>query len=231
MNDNQMQPIRRINRRRRTLVCEPCRQSKLRCDRNLPCSNCLRSKTKSCSYLPPPAQRQSGPAEIPPRQEPRSVSTAEVEQSNSLVPSSLTVPTSDPADPADPAESRDVGGPRGRSSAMQGTWHSSSTLGSVFIGGPSDNDTGVSTSSGDASGRRKPTSGSAEGQEPPLGEFVSADGLKEYLISMQRSPHPIKCVMVKDRYVGQTHWLHSAVLVSIATSAQLRGLSLHGAQK
>lgn len=224
MNDNQTQPIRRFNRRRRTLVCEPCRQSKLRCDRNHPCSNCLRSKTKSCSYLHPPPQQRSGPAEIPPRQAPRSRSTAEVEESvrsrtppaRALVSSSLAVPT---ADSADPAESRDVGEPRGRSSATQGTWHSSSTLGSLLIGGPSDNDTGVSTSSGDASGLREPTRCNAEGQEPPSGELISADGLKEYSLSMQRSPRPIKCVMVKDRYFGQTHWLHSAVLVSIATSA------------
>lgn len=227
MNDNQTPPMQRHNRRRRTLVCEPCRQSKLRCDRNHPCSNCLRSKTKSCSYIHPPAQQQSGPAEMPPRRAARSVSTAEVEQSGrssrpvaqALAPSSIAVATSDPADPADPAETRDVRDPGGRSSATQGTWHSSSTLGSLFIGGPSDNETGVSTTSRDASGLRKPTGGNTEDQEPPLGEFISADGLKEYLISMQRSPHPVKCVMVKDRYVGQSHWLHSAVLVSIATSA------------
>lgn len=132
-----------------------------------------------------------------------------------LVPFSPAAAT---ADPADPAESRDAGEAGGRSSATQGTWHSSSALGSIFIGGPSDVDTVVSTRSGDASDPRKPPCGNAEDEEPPLGELVPADGLKEYVISMQRSPHPIKCVMVKGRYVGQTHWLHSAVLVSIATS-------------
>lgn len=235
MDDNQTQPIRTHTRRRRTLVCEPCRQSKLRCDRNHPCSNCLRSKNKSCSYLRPPAQQQSGLAETPPRRAPRSISRAQPHQSDRVrrpvaqapVPFSLAAAT---ADAADAAESRDIGEPGGRSSATQGTWHSSSALGSVFIGGPSDIDTGVSTRSGDGSGPQKPTGGNAEDQEPPLGELIAANGLKEYVISMQRSPHPIKCVMVKDRCVGQTHWLHSAVLVSIATSTQLRRLCARGSE-
>lgn len=226
MNDNQTQPIRQHSRRRRrTLVCEPCRVSKLRCDRNHPCSNCLRSKNKSCSYLHPPTQQQSGPVEMPSSQTPRSVSIVQLDESDrlgtpvaqALESSSLAAATAEPAESAGP---RDIGEPRDRSSATQGTWHTTSNLGSLFIGGPSDNDTGVSTQSGDASGPRKPTGGSVEDQQPSskLGDFIIADGLKDYVTAMQKSPYPINCIVVKDRYVGQTHWLHSAVLVSIATS-------------
>lgn len=226
MNSNQTQPIRQHSRRRRrTLVCEPCRVSKLRCDRNHPCSNCLRSKNKSCSYLHPPTQQQRSPAEMPSSQAPRPVSIVQLDESDrlrtpvaqALESPSLAAATADPADSAGP---RNIGEPRDGSSTTQGTWHTTSNLGSLFIGGPSDNDTGVSTQSGDASGPRKPTGGNLEDEQPSskLGDLIPTDGVKDYVTAMQKSPYPINCIVVKDRYVGQTHWLHSAVLVSIATS-------------
>jgi hypothetical protein len=39
-------------RRRPALACEECRRRKVRCDRTIPCSNCVRSKTVSCTYSP-----------------------------------------------------------------------------------------------------------------------------------------------------------------------------------
>ncbi|KAI1653770.1 hypothetical protein F4813DRAFT_393354 [Daldinia decipiens] len=39
-------------RRRPALSCVSCRRSKLRCDRNLPCGACVRSKHKTCVYEP-----------------------------------------------------------------------------------------------------------------------------------------------------------------------------------
>lgn len=45
-------PIRR--RPRECKTCLPCRASKVRCDRNVPCSNCLK-RNFTCSYGPPPA--------------------------------------------------------------------------------------------------------------------------------------------------------------------------------
>ncbi|KAL6860643.1 hypothetical protein ACO1O0_004671 [Amphichorda felina] len=49
--DNAMAPPEK-KRRRPALACEQCRRRKIRCDRNVPCSQCLRSKTASCSYAP-----------------------------------------------------------------------------------------------------------------------------------------------------------------------------------
>lgn len=37
-------------RRRPALACEACRRRKVRCDRNLPCSTCVRSKNPLCAY-------------------------------------------------------------------------------------------------------------------------------------------------------------------------------------
>ncbi|KAK8119613.1 uncharacterized protein PG998_004239 [Apiospora kogelbergensis] len=43
-------------RRRPALACGMCRKSKIRCDRNMPCSACVRSKHKTCVYEPAPTK-------------------------------------------------------------------------------------------------------------------------------------------------------------------------------
>ncbi|KAJ0422507.1 hypothetical protein BJY00DRAFT_77989 [Aspergillus carlsbadensis] len=40
------------NRRRPPLACEQCRRRKIGCDRKSPCSNCMRSRRSSCTYVP-----------------------------------------------------------------------------------------------------------------------------------------------------------------------------------
>lgn len=39
-------------RRRPALACEQCRRRKVRCDRNIPCSHCIKSNITDCSYVP-----------------------------------------------------------------------------------------------------------------------------------------------------------------------------------
>ncbi|KAG8673308.1 hypothetical protein FPOAC2_06750 [Fusarium poae] len=39
-------------RRRPALACEQCRRRKIRCNRNLPCSNCFKSNISPCTYAP-----------------------------------------------------------------------------------------------------------------------------------------------------------------------------------
>ncbi|EPS29362.1 hypothetical protein PDE_04311 [Penicillium oxalicum 114-2] len=53
-------PIRR-RRPRDCKTCLPCRASKVRCDRNIPCSNCLK-RNFACTYGRPPPTRPSAPA-------------------------------------------------------------------------------------------------------------------------------------------------------------------------
>ncbi|KAF4982507.1 hypothetical protein FZEAL_1877 [Fusarium zealandicum] len=97
-------------RRRPALSCEQCRHRKIRCDRSLPCANCIKSKISPCTYAPThvPASRvnkaavshgRDGGAEQPgrvparsaPAIEPRRKSpagSAPVRGSSSSVPSS-----------------------------------------------------------------------------------------------------------------------------------------------
>ncbi|KAK8080828.1 hypothetical protein PG997_008646 [Apiospora hydei] len=46
-------------RRRPALACVACRRSKVRCDRNMPCGACVRSKHKTCVYEPGPTKANS----------------------------------------------------------------------------------------------------------------------------------------------------------------------------
>lgn len=59
-------------RRRPALACVACRRSKVRCDRNMPCGACVRSKHKTCVFEPAPTKANSrnpgvtaGPGPVP----------------------------------------------------------------------------------------------------------------------------------------------------------------------
>ncbi|KAK2042479.1 fungal-specific transcription factor domain-containing protein [Colletotrichum somersetense] len=54
-------PAARKKRRRPALACEQCRRRKVRCDRNLPCNTCVRTKHALCTYV-----SQTNPAARPP---------------------------------------------------------------------------------------------------------------------------------------------------------------------
>lgn len=79
-------------RRRPALSCEQCRRRKIRCDRNVPCNHCVKSKISTCSYavthvpasrakkqqehqqqqqpLPSPARHSEEPVKIQPQPAP-----------------------------------------------------------------------------------------------------------------------------------------------------------------
>lgn len=45
-------PTEQRRRRRPALACERCRQRKIKCDRNSPCTQCIRTRVEPCIYLP-----------------------------------------------------------------------------------------------------------------------------------------------------------------------------------
>ncbi|KAF7544892.1 hypothetical protein G7Z17_g9600 [Cylindrodendrum hubeiense] len=49
---NQLTAKPEKKRRRPALSCEQCRRRKIRCDRGLPCVNCIKSKISPCTYAP-----------------------------------------------------------------------------------------------------------------------------------------------------------------------------------
>ncbi|KAI1762643.1 hypothetical protein GGR53DRAFT_500615 [Hypoxylon sp. FL1150] len=60
----ELQSMKTDRRRRRpALSCVSCRKSKIRCDRNLPCSACVRSQHKTCVFEPSSRQSAIQPTE------------------------------------------------------------------------------------------------------------------------------------------------------------------------
>ncbi|KAE8393157.1 hypothetical protein ETB97_002611 [Aspergillus alliaceus] len=82
-------PIRR--RPRECKTCLPCRASKVRCDRNVPCGNCVK-RNFTCSYgRPPPTQPKPS---LVPDPTPFSSAAATVVTTPQLPPSSSYIPSS-----------------------------------------------------------------------------------------------------------------------------------------
>lgn len=51
-------------RRRPALSCEQCRRRKVRCDRGSPCTTCVQTGNKTCSYVAPPRPRVAHPPRV-----------------------------------------------------------------------------------------------------------------------------------------------------------------------
>lgn len=51
-NPHLARPVKK--RRRPALACEQCRRRKVRCDRGSPCTTCVQTGNKTCSYAAPP---------------------------------------------------------------------------------------------------------------------------------------------------------------------------------
>lgn len=96
-------------RRRPALSCEQCRRRKIRCDRGLPCVNCIKSNISPCTYAPThiPAHRSKKataavnhggadriPARIAPVTESRTQPPVAAKASSSSVPNSTVGSTS-----------------------------------------------------------------------------------------------------------------------------------------
>ncbi|KAJ4011307.1 hypothetical protein NW752_007156 [Fusarium irregulare] len=82
-------------RRRPALSCEQCRRRKIRCDRSLPCVNCVKSKISPCTYAP---------THIPASRNKKSTSHTAGADPSSQVPG-RSAPTIDPNQRQSPASS------------------------------------------------------------------------------------------------------------------------------
>ncbi|KAH7129501.1 hypothetical protein B0J13DRAFT_509852 [Dactylonectria estremocensis] len=85
-------------RRRPAISCALCRKRKIRCNRETPCSNCVRSKNEHCVYENPPPQlssqpsRQSlGASKLGPSQQPRRIAPVDTASSTSSASSHVLV--------------------------------------------------------------------------------------------------------------------------------------------
>ena len=202
--------------RRRAPACVPCRQRKLRCDRKLPCSMCVRSRKEECFYSQPQAaqtQTQTQPATTltEPSVPPFGTLVTDVDATSGHASPSKPSPAGAEDDvPPDSPKAESV------SSSADGQWLNS-TMGSVLISGKpqelahrapstgSSPTTAISRRSGRQTGDHDERT-----QRKPSATPQVAD---QWLVSLNEISRPIKGIMFKGRYFGPSHWLQAIALV------------------
>lgn len=167
----------------RALACLPCRKKKLRCDHQHPCSNCMRSRSKICSY---PKPKDGSTAIIS-----ASVSSRDDETARKSPPNLAN------------GKDEEQGGSKENESTRCDVWHSGA-LGSVLVSIPPESRLDLDAAS------YLPISGSPlrDSGRSSTGDLHSHSNLPTCLDS-----YPIRGMMIKKRYISPTHWMFSLTLV------------------
>lgn len=207
--------------RRRAAACDPCRKRKLRCDRSIPCSMCVRSRREECSYsqshraattVNPTLSRPVGRVVDATEDVPRSSNTLAAAPVGTVA-----LRSGAGVDPTSPEQELE-------SSLEPGTWHHS-TLGSLYVSQPSSSQelsqagtpsawegSPVVIRPGRSTGHSKSASAGRD-----RADTVAYQDPNQWLMSLGGLTNPIKGIMFKGKYFGQTHWFQSLMLVSSKT--------------
>lgn len=180
---------------RRILACIPCRNGKLRCDRNLPCRNCRRGRGKTCAYVSRPEVAMSAGA--------RQRSSA----SHPVVAADAEV-IAPPGGQESQVVSRVIATPPRRPSNGQ-RWHSLSVADILLPSSSSlDTPTNPNVSSSEEHNRVQepsteiPTTNSVQPELTPIAH------------PLENLETPIQQIIYKTGYFSSSHWIHSFTLVS-----------------
>lgn len=181
-------------RRRPALSCEQCRKRKIRCDRGLPCVNCVKSKITPCTYAP---------THIPASRVKKTASQAHdhdhgSDRTSSVVPIRAAPPAHESARPSSSEHIRQ--GPAG---PFYGS-RSSSSIPSSTVGSTSDNSTV------DALVQRV----RQLEQQLENNVHISRNTEDRFVPNEEEERGPLKGTISKTRFFGQSHWMNGADLVS-----------------
>lgn len=181
-------------RRRPPLACIACRRRKVRCDRRMPCQNCVRARrATSCAYV---ADERVTGIDHPPaqQQQPASAQAAAGVAGSYLSPSSTTHTNTGAADDAAALAERV------RSLEKQ--------LAAVL-------DASRAASKSPLEPPPPPTARSLLGDEcwqiHPDGR--SRGGLHGSFSRRDKDPTEAKAMLTKSRYMGSSHWIHGMTIV------------------
>ncbi|KAI2464829.1 hypothetical protein F4781DRAFT_411460 [Annulohypoxylon bovei var. microspora] len=190
----EIQSPRLNSRPRRALACLPCRRKKLRCDHQHPCSNCMRSRSKTCTY---PKNHDGSTSATPLQREPR--------REEAMSKSSDSVPNG----------SVDERGLGNDDLSRREVWQSS-LLGALAVAVP------LGGNKESAEANRKPSGSlvretqgaslairdeSSTTNQPGTSGLRTTSNLSPYM-----DTYPISSMIVKKRYFSPTHWMFSATL-------------------
>ncbi|KAH7376925.1 hypothetical protein B0T11DRAFT_294342 [Plectosphaerella cucumerina] len=230
-------PVSEKKRRRPALACEQCRSRKVRCDRNLPCTTCKKSRNQVCTYAPAPP--------LPPKRAPKSISSA---SSPGRTTASSGLQRRDSALPLRPEPSRSLSlsqypGPEPAQTMSLGQFvdpdatstSSTSHTASDPILTPSDSLTSAATVASLADRVRQleqqlSTALQLQQKPPPPQQPRHNDHHRQQPGSTPRAPDPECAALCRDepreaehhldrgfvnktRYFGRSHWMNSARLM------------------
>ncbi|KAI0157149.1 hypothetical protein GGR52DRAFT_565492 [Hypoxylon sp. FL1284] len=186
-------------RPRRALACLPCRRKKLRCDHNRPCSNCMRSRNKTCSY----PTTQGDPA-VTTLQDP-----------------SLPLPVSPPQGDSGDGEPRAASSSDAASGDIVGRranqeWQSNAladVLVTISPGSkpePGDSPSAVSKASTERAVHVD------QDREAGASQPVTSALRTTYNVASYMNMYPISGIILKKRYFFPTHWVFTSTLAPFA---------------
>ncbi|KAF5017886.1 hypothetical protein F66182_10154 [Fusarium sp. NRRL 66182] len=178
-------------RRRPALSCEQCRRRKIRCDRNLPCENCIKAKISPCTYAP---------THIPASRARKSTGHAAAAESTSHVPA-RSVPAVDSTQKQSPTDTHSTHASRTSSSIP------SSTIGS---------NSGASTIDALAARVKELEQKLAESHitQSDEGKLCrQGEGKLCQDEDQGAESAPMKGTVSKTRFFGQSHWMNGADMV------------------
>ncbi|KAI1452506.1 hypothetical protein F4805DRAFT_472371 [Annulohypoxylon moriforme] len=186
-------------RRRPALSCVSCRRSKIRCDRNLPCGACVRSKHKTCVYEPQGLSRHSDilPGPVGPHQPTDTLPSINSETNVSPVASGSTHAHHSDGSHQDHSIHSITGSTPVDSTSPQA--HESSFDVRSLLDRISDLERRLEEST---EHRSNPKNGKRASATVPETVATYPSYLAGELHTMNRS------VMTKTRYLGQSHWMN-----------------------
>lgn len=196
----EQQPQKR--RRRPALACEQCRRRKIKCDRNIPCNNCTKSKIPACSYAP---------THIPASRAKKKATQATSSDNSASVRTILPAPTIPSQEELHAEDLFDFTG-FGQTGALKSSDPSPQNVPSSTAG---------STSSVPRSNVEQLTH-RVHHLEEKLAKVVtiSNEDASPYSSSQRDSESlPSNGTVSKTRYFGRSHWMNGTYTVSTAMSS------------
>ncbi|KAI0832266.1 hypothetical protein F5Y06DRAFT_188717 [Hypoxylon sp. FL0890] len=199
MNETQNSKTDR-RRRRPALSCVSCRRSKIRCDRNLPCGACVRSKHKTCVYEPQGPTRQSDIS---------SVTVGPLQPTDGV--SSIDTETTVSSGTSGPAHAHHVDGPHEDHSTHSLTGSTPVDSTSSQIQGPSFDVRSLLDRIRELERRLEEHTERPSGPRsvPRTFNTTTEPVVATYPSYLAGELHTMnKSVMSKTRYLGQSHWMN-----------------------
>ncbi|KAL7629864.1 hypothetical protein AAE478_001387 [Parahypoxylon ruwenzoriense] len=185
-------------RRRPALSCVSCRKSKIRCDRNLPCGACVRSKHKTCVFEPQGLPHLR-PSEFQP-------SASGPPRPNDAPPNGITIDAATSTITSRSTQTQHGEGSNEDHSSLSLTGSTPVDSTSSQSHGPSFDVTSLLDRIRELERRLEE---STAPRHVPRASVADPESIATYPSYLAGDLHTMnRSVMTKTRYLGQTHWMN-----------------------